>query len=93
MNPNQTKDRDRSVVGQNPKNPSRDKYRDDKAASKPDQQDEMKDPVGTPETNQPLDDPKRKPPGQNLEPGRKPREDQSEPQDPGYETDVLKPGR
>ena len=93
MNPNQTKDRDRSAVRQNPQNQPRDRQRDDKTAGRPDKRDEMNDPVGTPETNRPIDDAKGKSSGQNLEPGRKPREDESGPKEPAYESDVLKPGR
>jgi hypothetical protein len=93
MNPNQTKDQDRTEFGKNPQNRPRDKQRDDKTASRPDKRDEMNDPVGTPETNQPLDEGKGKPEEQDLEPRRQPREDQSTPEEPDFESDVLKPGR
>ena len=93
MNRNQTKDQDRSVGGQTPQSQPRDRQRDDKTASKPDERDEMRDPVGSPETNQPIDDAKGRSPGQNLEPDRKPREDERGPKEPDYESDVLKPGR
>jgi hypothetical protein len=93
MNRNQTKDQDRSEGGQRPQNHPRERQRDDNATSKPDDRDEMRDPVGTPETNQPIDDAKGRSSGQNLEPGRNPREDEPDPKEPAYDSDVLKPGR
>ena len=101
MNPNQTKDQDRTTVGKNPPNNPREKPREDKSTAKPDENrepnrdHEMNDPVGTPETNRPLDDKKGEPAGQKYDPqqGRQPREDQDPLQDPGFEPDVLKPGR
>jgi hypothetical protein len=93
MNPNQTKDQDRRGSGQNPQNNPRDKQRNDKTATRPDQRDEMNDPVGTPETNRPIEEGKGKPADQNLDPNRKPREDESGSREPGSRTDVLKPGR
>jgi hypothetical protein len=93
MNPNQTKDPGRNAYGQNPQTKSRDKQRDDKAASKPDKRDEMNDPVGTPETNRPIEEGKGKPVDQDLEPRRQPREDERSSREPGSRSDVLKPGR
>lgn len=93
MNPNHAKDQDRTAVDQYPQTQPREKPRDDKAASKPDKRDEMKDPVGTAETNRPLDEGRDKHPGRNVEQRQPPREGQGAPKDPKYETDVLKPGR
>ena len=92
MNRNQTKDQDRTAYGQNPQPNPRDKQRDDKTATKPDRPDEMNDPVGTPETNRPLNEGKGKPAEQDLDPRRQPREDESASREPGS-PDVLKPGR
>jgi hypothetical protein len=89
MNPNQSKDQDRTVYGQNPK----EKQRDNKSATKPDRRDELNDPVGTPETNRPLKEGKGRPAEQDLEPRRQPQDDEDESREPGSRSDVLKPGR
>jgi hypothetical protein len=89
MNPNQTKDPGRNAYGQSPQT----KPRDGKAASKPDRRDEMNDPVGTPETNRPIEEGKGKPAEQDLEPRRQPRDDENVSREPGSRTDALKPGR
>jgi hypothetical protein len=100
MNPNQTKDQDRTTMGKNPPNNPREKQREDKSTARPDERhqpnrDHEIDPVGTPDTNRPFDDRKNKPAGQkhDPQPGRQPREDENPLQDPGFESDVLKPGR
>jgi hypothetical protein len=101
MNPNQPKDQDRTTIGKYPPNNPREKQREDESTARPEEReypnrdDEMKDPVGTPETNRPLDDRKGKPAGQKHkpQPGHQPRDDENPLQDPGFESDVLKPGR
>lgn len=100
MNPNQTKDQDRNTTGKNPSQNPREKQRDDKSTARPHErdpyrEDEMKDPVGSPETNQPREDKKDRPAGQKYDPrsGRQPHEDENPLQDSGFESDVLKPGR
>ncbi len=94
MNPNQSKDQDYSKFGKNPQDKPREKRHEDKSMERPDVRDEMNDPVGTPETNQPPpDDRKGKPDRQNLQPRRHPSGDERPLQDPGVESDVLKPGR
>jgi hypothetical protein len=92
MNPNQTKDQDRTTMGKNPPSDPRDKQREkhsEKSTARPDERhqpnrDDEVDPVGTRETNRPFDDRKNKPVGQkhDPQPGRQPREDENPLQDP-----------
>lgn len=104
MNPNQTKDQDRTTMGKNPpsdpREKQREKQREDKSTARPDERhqpnrDDEVDSVGAPETKRPFDDRKNKPVGQKHgpQPGRQSREDENPLQDPGFESDVLKPGR
>jgi hypothetical protein len=96
MNPNRMKDQQRTTIGKNQPNNPREKKREEKSTARPDERqqpgNETTDPVGTPETNRPLED-KGKPAGQKYDPqsGRQPPEEENPLQDPGFEPDALKP--
>ena len=92
MNPNQTKDQDRGTFGKNTQSNPRDK-RGDKATTRQPGENEMNEPVGTPETNQPRDDRKGNPAGQNPQPRRETPEYENPLDEREFETDSLKSGR